>query len=73
MESVAVECYSGVRYAERPVALTWRGERLSVESVERTWQTPEGLAFIVCVTDGRRFELAYVSSDDQWAARPFDI
>ena len=70
---MTVECYSGAQYAERPVALTWRGEQLCVESVERAWRTPDGLAFIVCVTDGRRFELAYVSSDDQWAARPLEI
>ncbi len=68
---VQVECYSGARYAERPVALTWHDERLSVESVERAWQTPDGLAFIVQITDGRRFELIYSSPNDQWVARPF--
>jgi hypothetical protein len=51
------------------VALTWRGERLSVESVERAWRTPDGLAFVVSVSDGRRFELAYHTRNDQWAAR----
>ena len=70
---VNVECYSGTSFAERPVALTWNGERLSVESVERAWQTPDGLAFIVKITDGRRFELIYSAPNDQWVARPFDI
>ena len=32
METVTVECYSGARFAERPVALTWRGERLQRRS-----------------------------------------
>jgi len=70
---VSVECYSGTRYAERPVALTWNGERLSIEAIERAWQTPDGLAFIIQITDGRRFELIYSSPNDQWMARPFDI
>jgi hypothetical protein len=67
---VSVECYSGARFAERPVALTWNDERLSIESVKRAWQTPDGLAFVVRTADGRRFELNYSPSDDQWAACP---
>jgi hypothetical protein len=67
LEAVSVECYSGAQYAERPVALTWRGERLSVESVERAWQTPDGPAFTVRVADGRHFELAYDTAQDQWS------
>jgi hypothetical protein len=70
---VSVECYSGTRYAERPVALTWNGQRLSIEAIERAWQAPDGLAFIVQIADGRRFELIYSPPNDQWMARPFDI
>jgi hypothetical protein len=73
LEQVNVECYSGARYAERPVALVWRGEQLSVESVERAWQTPDGPAFTIHTSDGRRFDLTYNSSTDQWFARPFEI
>lgn len=73
MEQVAVECYSGARYAERPVAFTWRGKRLVVTSVERAWQTPDGPAFTIRTADGRRFELAYTSSNDQWTAHLFEI
>jgi hypothetical protein len=72
-EAVSVECYSGARYAERPVALTWRGERLSVESVERAWQTPDGPAFTVRVADGRSLELIYDVSQDRWSARLLGI
>ena len=68
---VSVECYSGTRFAERPVALTWNGERLSIESVERAWQTPDGVAFVVCA-GGLHFELTYLPVDDQWTARPLD-
>jgi len=52
--------------------LTWQGERLSVESVERAWQTPGGPVFTVRVTQGRRFELAYDVSQDQWSVRPIE-
>jgi hypothetical protein len=70
---VSVECYSGAHFAERPVALAWNGERRSVEFVERAWQTPDGLTFIVQTADGRRFELNYSPSNDQWMARPLEI
>jgi len=66
LETVNVECYSGGRFAERPVAFTWRGERFSVEAVERAWRTPDGLAFVVHVADGRRFKLVYTIASDQW-------
>ncbi len=69
-QAVSVECYSGARFAERPVALAWNGERRSVESIERAWQTPDGLAFAVRVAGGLRFELTYFSASDQWMARP---
>ena len=69
LETVAVECYSGGRFAERPVEMAWRGERLHVTSVERAWRTPGGLGFIVCVADRRRFELAYTIVSDRWVAR----
>ena len=69
METVAVECYSGGRFAERPVKMLWRSERLHVALVERAWQMPGGLGFVVRVADSRRFELAYTIAGDQWAAR----
>jgi len=69
VQVVSVECYSGTRYAERPVALTWNGERLSIESVERAWQTPDGMAFTVRVAGGLHFELTYQPTRDQWIAQ----
>jgi hypothetical protein len=67
---VSVECYSGTRYAERPVALTWNGKRLSIETIERAWQTPDSVVFVVRVADDRRFELTYLPTHDQWTVRP---
>ena len=70
---VSVECYSGTRYAERPMALTWNGQRLSIEAIERAWQTPDGIAFTVRIAGGLHFELAYFSTSDQWTARPLQV
>ncbi len=70
MEADRVECYSGARYAERPVAVWWQGERLAVESVERAWRTTGGPAFIVRA--GRRFQLTYSEADDRWTVRLID-
>jgi hypothetical protein len=70
LEIVAVECYSGGRFAERPVEMMWRGERLHIASIERAWQTPDGLGFVVRVADSRHFELTYTLASDQWMARP---
>lgn len=57
--STEVECYAGARYPERPRAFIWRGERLTVQSVEREWRTPDGLNFRVRATDNRCFLLTY--------------
>jgi hypothetical protein len=73
METVAVECYSGGRFAERPVEMMWRGERLHIASVERAWQTPGGMGFVVCAADSRHFELAYTIAGDRWTARQLTL
>jgi hypothetical protein len=61
-----VECLSGFAYAERPVALTWRGERLKIEAVEAAWRIPGGRKFRVRISDGRVFELFYGELYDEW-------
>jgi len=61
-----VECYSGVEYAERPVAFEWEGRRLEVESIEARWRAPGSKRFRVRTTDGQRFELIYQSHIDEW-------
>lgn len=68
-EPIHVECYSGGRFAERPVAFTWRQELFQGLAVKRAWQTPDGVAFLVRAADNRYFELAYTTSNDQWTGR----
>ena len=36
-----VECHSGFTYAERPVALTWEGQRLEITRILAEWHSPE--------------------------------
>jgi hypothetical protein len=64
--SEVVTCYSGARYAERPVAFQYAGERLQVSAVMRTWREPAALFFLVQTSDGRRFRLAYEEESGRW-------
>jgi hypothetical protein len=61
-----VECHSGYEYAERPIAVWWKGERLEVEAVEAQWRISGGKKFRVRTHDGRVFELLYVELYDEW-------
>jgi hypothetical protein len=61
-----VECHSGFIYADRPVALTWEGQRLEIIRILAEWRTPENRHFRVLTTDGREFELAYSLAMDEW-------
>jgi hypothetical protein len=61
-----VECHSGYTYAERPVALQWGDERLTIEEIEAQWRIPGGRRFRVRVEDGRVFELFYGELYDEW-------
>lgn len=44
---LTVEAYSGVRYAERPLAFLWQGRRYQVLSIENRWRSPDRLGFTV--------------------------
>jgi len=61
-----VECHSGFTYADRPLALTWEGQRLEIAQILAGWRTPEKNRFRVRTTDGREFELAYSQVTDEW-------
>lgn len=67
---MTVECYAGIRYAERPRAFLWESKRIRVQEIERQWRTPEGLVFRVRAADGRRFFLTYDETDDRWQVAP---
>ena len=66
MSADLVECHSGYTYAERPTALRWEGQRLTIEAVEQAWRVPGGRRFRVRTEDGRVFELFYGELYDEW-------
>jgi hypothetical protein len=61
-----VECYSGYRYGERPLALHWQGKRLKIEKVEIQERRRQGWFFRVLTDDEQSFELLYDESLDNW-------
>ncbi len=63
---IQVECYSGSRYAERPLAFTVSSYRHIVKVVEESWRTPSGLHFRVRTEDDENFELTYWEKSDSW-------
>ncbi len=65
-----VECLSGFAYAERPVALTWDGQRLEVDSLLAAWRTPGERRFRVRARNQIIFELAYREAEDEWQIQP---
>jgi hypothetical protein len=61
-----VECHSGFTYADRPVALTWEGQRLEIIRIMAEWRTPENKNFRVLTADRLEFELGYNQAKDEW-------
>ena len=61
-----VECHSGYEYGERPIALTWKGERLEVTTILDRWRIPGGKCFRVETRDEQVFEITYVELYDEW-------
>ena len=61
-----VECHSGYKYAEKPIALTWQDQHLEVVEILQRWRTPETICFRVRTIDGQAFELCYDEQHDKW-------
>ena len=61
-----VECHSGSSYAERPVALSWEGQRLEIAEILAEWRTPGGKHFRVRTNGGQTFELSYGEASGEW-------
>jgi hypothetical protein len=64
--TVTVECLSSQTYADRPISLTWEGERLLIEMIEARWRIPGGRRFRVRTQDDRIFQLDYAEQADEW-------
>jgi len=64
--SELVECHSEHEYAEKPVALTWKDQRLEISDILERWRIPGAKCFRVRTTDGQIFELFYGELYDEW-------
>ena len=61
-----VECHSDFEYAEKPVALTWKDQRLEISEIVERWRIPGAKCFRVRTTDRQIFELFYGELYDEW-------
>jgi hypothetical protein len=73
-ERIDVECYSGHRANERPVAFTLRDRRFEVEQIVDRWYEggteparPELHYFKIRTTEGQLFLLRYNVLFDAWS------
>jgi hypothetical protein len=65
-----VECSSDTEYADRPLALTWQGQRLEITEILGRWRCPDGKGFRIKTTGGQAFELTYREIPDDWLIQP---
>jgi hypothetical protein len=66
MEEITVECYSGSRYGEKPIALIIKKEkRYNIQKIEKMWRTPNALHFTVYTKEGK-LNILYDELQDKW-------
>lgn len=73
-DQISVECYSGYKANERPVAFTFRDQRWEVAEIVDRWyeggiepSQPEVSYFKVRTTEGATFLLRYLIYFDSWS------
>jgi hypothetical protein len=75
-KAIQVECYSGYKANEHPVAFTYQNERREIQEIVDCWyeggldaSRPVIDYFKVRTTDGKIFLLRYLSAFDVWSIR----
>jgi hypothetical protein len=75
-EQIQVECYSGYKANERPIAFTYHGRRLEISEIIDRWyeggvkpDQPVIDYFKVRTSEGQVFLLRYLSLFDAWSVR----
>ena len=75
-EKVLVECYSGHKVNERPVAFTFQGHRYEIQEIVDRWYEggveatrPVTEYFKVRTTENQLFLLRYLSLFDAWSMK----
>jgi hypothetical protein len=73
-ERIKVECYSGYKANERPIAFIFQGARWEVQEIIDRWcegdhesSRPEISYFKVRTTEGQVFIIRYQSLFDAWS------
>lgn len=61
-----VYCRSEINYADRPLAITWQGQRLEISEIIGRWRTPQGWRFLIKTENQLVFELLYSLPEDAW-------
>ena len=66
-----VECYAGSSSPETPRALTWEGQRYTIQAVLERRREPHGIGFLTrCIPGDLIFDLFYLIEADQWQIHP---
>lgn len=65
-EALQVEARVDAEGPPQPLAFRWRGERLLIHSVGRTWQTDAEHHYLVMVPGDQVYELAYSPEHGIW-------
>jgi hypothetical protein len=61
-----VECYSGSKYTNRPTAVLYNQERLTIGRILAEEYTPNGKRFQIELDDGCPLVLEYRELTDKW-------
>jgi hypothetical protein len=76
-EKIQVECYSGFKINERPMAFIYQGHRGEIQEIVDHWHEgdidatrPEVSYFKVKTTEGKIIILRYLSLFDSWSISP---
>ncbi len=74
---ISVECYSGHKVNERPVAFTYQGRRHEIKEIIDRWYEggldpthPATDYYKVRTTENELFLLRYLSLFDAWSIKP---
>lgn len=65
-QEVAVECFSGVTYADRPLSFVKGNVRYRVSEVVRRWREPGKSCFRVLTEQGLVCDLTYDEQSGKW-------
>lgn len=69
MESIEVTARFDELGRITPLHFTWKGTVQRVETTGRQWTDTSGQHILVMVTNGRIYELTFISGDGRWFIR----